>query len=111
MGLYQKILDGRFSFPTWFTFKAKHFVKELLRADRLRRLGATKGAQVVKDHKWFSKTNWVSMTDRQVETPYTPEMANEGDASHYDNYPDSEEDFAVPLQGDEQQVFEQFEGL
>lgn len=110
-GIYQRVLDGHVTFSNLFTAQAKALIKALLKPDRTKRLGCTStGGNGVRRHKWFSSTNWVALQNCQVQAPHAPTLTSQDDTSCFDNYPDSEEDLALPLEGNEQRLFEVFEG-
>eukprot|EP01084_Bolivina_argentea_P200767 343272_1 len=64
VGIYQKILSGRFEMPKSFNEYAKDIIKRFLTEDRTRRLGCTKGGGLsVRAHKWFSGLDWQALAD------------------------------------------------
>ena len=79
-GIYQKILGGKIEFPRHFDTKAKDLIKKLLTADRTKRIGCLKrGAEDIKNHKWFSKLDWTAVYNEQVPAPFIPEVHGDGD--------------------------------
>lgn len=71
-------------------------MKRLLTPDLSCRYGNLKnGAEDIKNHKWFSGVDFVRVSNRQVRAPYVPNIRGEGDASHFDRYPETREKYNV----------------
>lgn len=95
--LYEKILQGKIKWPAYFDPHAKDLLKRLLTPDLSRRYGNLKGgADDIKNHKWFSGVDFVRVANRQVRSPYVPNIRGEGDASHFDRYPETSEKYGMP---------------
>jgi len=93
MGIYQKVLSGIVAFPLHFNKDAKALVKKLVQADLGKRIGNLKhGAKDVKQHRWFKAIAWDDLFDKALNADYKPVVKGEHDTSHFDEYPDSEED-------------------
>jgi len=60
---------------------------KLLRKVESRRLGSQSGASEVKQHKWFSKTNWGLL--RNEKPPIIPVIRNAADAVNFRNIRES----------------------
>lgn len=102
MGIYQKILAGKVSFPRFFDKQARKLIKNLLVADLTKRYGCLKGqADDIKKTKWFSATNfdWEAIISKEYPAPIVPAVANEKDTSNFDPYPESLEEAASPILG------------
>ena len=118
-GIYQRILDANSSALPWpedkkhISYPCERIIIELLVQDRSKRLGCGKhGNKEIKNHKFFGKKmNWDTTYARQTTAPFQRELQHPGDCSYFDNYPDSEDDFAVALEGQEQQQFKIFDDL
>lgn len=94
--LYEKIMQGKIKWPAYFDPHAKDLLKRLLTPDLSRRFGNLKGgAEDIKNHKWFSGVDFVRVANRQVRSPYVPNIRGEGDASHFDRYPETSEKYGV----------------
>eukprot|EP00003_Mantamonas_plastica_P018726 TRINITY_DN3056_c1_g2_i4.p1 TRINITY_DN3056_c1_g2~~TRINITY_DN3056_c1_g2_i4.p1 ORF type:complete len:313 (+),score=51.77 TRINITY_DN3056_c1_g2_i4:98-1036(+) len=92
-GIYEKILVGRFSFPSHFDVQARDLVRRLLTADRTKRLGnLKKGARDVENHRWFRRVDWNALLERTIDAPIIPPYKYPGDAGNYDDYEDEEVD-------------------
>jgi protein kinase A len=90
--LYEKIIQGRIKWPAYFDPHARDLLKRLLTGDLSRRFGNLKaGAQDIKDHRWFSDIDFVKLANKQVKPPYVPNIKGEGDCSHFDKYPETNE--------------------
>ena len=112
-GIYQRILDGEFLLDRSMNIKyqCENIIKKLLIQDRTKRLGSRKGSIEIEKHKYFHLVNWETTYAMQTKPPWQPELKGPGDSSWFDNYPDSEDDFAVALEGQEQQQFKIFDDL
>ena len=93
MGIYQKILGGKLSFPRGYDKGAKSLTKKLLTHDLTKRYGCLKnGARDIKRAKWFADFKWADLIKREIEAPIIPEVAHDGDTSNFEEYPDSDTD-------------------
>lgn len=111
-GVYRKVLERRYDMPKFFESNAKSLVRKLLMPDRTQRLGCTQGgAQRVKGHVWFNKTNWGALYYCQVQPPYQPDVSDDADTQNFDKYPESEEGIEEPLEGKEAEMFDDFDKM
>lgn len=87
MEVYEKILSGNPSMPTFFTRNLSDLIKKLLRSQQGKRLGNTRGgtAAVVK-HKWFSSFDWAAIENGEARAPYTPTIASKDDVTNFDQF-------------------------
>ncbi|CAK9034717.1 unnamed protein product [Durusdinium trenchii] len=96
MGIYQKILAGKITFPKIFhkeAVRAKSLVKKLLTPDLGKRFGNLKnGAADIKEHKWFKDLSWDDLLAKKVEAPFKPSVKGATDTSNFDDYPDSDQE-------------------
>jgi len=91
MAIYNKILSGKIVFPRLFDKHAKSLVKKFLVASPARRYGTLeRGADDVKQHKWFKDLSWDQLLEKQIPAPFRPVVQGENDTSNFDEYPDSE---------------------
>lgn len=97
MEVYEKILSGNPSMPTFFTRNLSDLIKKLLRSQQGKRLGNTRGgtAAVVK-HKWFSSFDWASIESGEAKAPYMPTIKGKDDVTNFDQF--DEGDAAVSMQ-------------
>jgi serine/threonine protein kinase len=87
MEVYEKILSGNPSMPTFFTRNLSDLIKKLLRSQQGKRLGNTRGgtAAVVK-HKWFSSFDWASIENGEAKAPYMPNIKGKDDVTNFDQF-------------------------
>lgn len=45
-----------------------------------------RGAQDVKNHRWFNDVDWQAVYDRLYEPPIKPKVKSTDDASNFDDY-------------------------
>jgi serine/threonine protein kinase len=96
-GIYEKILAGRIQFPTHFHVHAKDFIRRLLTADRVQRLGNLRGgAGDVKRHKWFRGVDWDGLKARTVRSPIQPRYRHPGDTGNFEKYPETRRERPTP---------------
>ncbi|KAI9323235.1 kinase-like domain-containing protein [Dichotomocladium elegans] len=94
--LYEKILQGRVKWPPYFDPRAKDLLKRLLTSDLSKRFGNLKGgADDIKNHPWFEGVDLTRVLSRQIRPPYIPQIRGEGDASHFDKYPENQEQYGI----------------
>lgn len=82
MVVYQKILQGKLTFPKDFDrysicsmlFRdAKSIIKRLLQIDLSKRLGNLKnGTNDVKNHRFFNEFSWQGCLEKKLSSPYSP---------------------------------------
>ena len=108
MGIYQKILAGKVSFPRGFDKSAKSLVKKVLTADLTRRYGCLKGgAQDIKESKWLASFDFNALLKRELKAPIVPMVSGAGDTSNFDEYSESEGE-AIEPHYDDGDPFEAF---
>uniref|UniRef100_A0A8D3E308 cAMP-dependent protein kinase n=1 Tax=Scophthalmus maximus TaxID=52904 RepID=A0A8D3E308_SCOMX len=92
--IYEKIVSGKVRFPSHFSSDLKDLLRNLLQVDLTKRFGNLKnGVNDIKNHKWFSTTDWIAVYERKVEAPFLPKCRGPGDTSNFDDY--EEEDIHV----------------
>lgn len=85
--IYEKIVSGRVRFPSHFSGDLKDLLRNLLQVDLTKRFGNLKNAvNDIKNHKWFSTTDWIAIYQKKVEAPFTPRCKGPGDPSNFDDY-------------------------
>lgn len=90
MGIYQKILAGRISFPRYFDKDAKDLIRKLLVADVTKRLGNLKGGvEEIKQHKWFDKIDWAKLYNREMRVPFIPDVKAMDSPNNFEKYPEN----------------------
>lgn len=85
--VYENIISGRLFFPAHFTFELMDLLQHLLEADLSRRFGNLRnGVDDIKNHKWFSDTNWIDLLRKRSEAPFIPSFEGPDDTSNFDDY-------------------------
>ncbi|KAI9258696.1 kinase-like domain-containing protein [Helicostylum pulchrum] len=99
--LYEKILACKIKWPQYFDANGKDLLKRLLTPDLTKRFGNLKGgSEDIKRHAWFTGVDFNRILARQIRAPYVPQIRGEGDASHFDKYPETQEQYGVVGQTD-----------
>ncbi|CAO3629230.1 unnamed protein product [Cunninghamella blakesleeana] len=94
--LYEKILGGNIRWPSYFDPLAVSLLKKLLTADLSKRYGNLKGgSDDIKRHGWFEGVDFNLLLARQIRAPYIPSIRGDGDASHFDKYPETNEQYGA----------------
>ncbi|CAO0792052.1 unnamed protein product [Mucor circinelloides] len=107
--LYEKILQGKIRWPSYFDPNAKDLLKHLLTSDLSRRYGNLKnGADDIKNHPWFQGVDFDRVANRQIRAPYIPQIRGDGDASHFDRYPETNEQYGLPAEDPYREKFLDF---
>nr|XP_054111079.1 LOW QUALITY PROTEIN: cAMP-dependent protein kinase catalytic subunit gamma [Callithrix jacchus] len=89
--IYQKIVSGKVQFPSHVSSDLKDLLRNLLQVDLSKRFGNLRnGVGDIKNHKWFTTTNWIAIYEKKVKAPFIPKLAGPGDASNFDNYEEEE---------------------
>ncbi|ORX54978.1 Pkinase-domain-containing protein [Hesseltinella vesiculosa] len=92
--LFEKILEGKIQYPPHFDQAATSLCSKLLTADLSKRYGNLKGgSEDIKQHPWFEGVHFQSLLMKQVRAPYVPRLRGDGDASHFDKYPETNEQY------------------
>lgn len=73
-GIYTNIRNGKIQWVTQTTETIKELCSGLLDPDSKSRLGA-RGAQEIKNAKWFSDVNWEKLANRHVQPPIVPSFS------------------------------------
>lgn len=91
MEVYEKILSGNPSMPSFFTRNLSDLIKKLLRSQQAKRLGNTRGgtASVVK-HKWFSTFEWALLESGEAKAPHKPSISSREDVANFDQFDEGE---------------------
>eukprot|EP00918_Siedleckia_nematoides_P082438 GHVU01180654.1.p1 GENE.GHVU01180654.1~~GHVU01180654.1.p1 ORF type:complete len:351 (+),score=56.69 GHVU01180654.1:117-1169(+) len=85
--IYEKIVSGKVRFPSHFSSDLKDLLRNLLQVDLTKRYGNLKnGVNDIKNHKWFSTTDWIAIYQKKVEAPFIPKCKGPGDPSNFDDY-------------------------
>jgi serine/threonine protein kinase len=110
MAIYNQIIEGDLKFPSkTFERGAKSLIKRLLTADLTRRYGCLRrGADDIKEHKFFTDFSFDDLLARKMVAPILPTVKADDDTSNFDPYPDSDEETPLPEYEDGVDPFEDF---
>ena len=65
--IYEKIVSGKVRFPSHFSSELKELLRNLLQVDLTKRYGNLKnGVNDIKNHRWFSSTDWIAVYQKKV---------------------------------------------
>ncbi|KAK0098099.1 hypothetical protein PV326_011287 [Microctonus aethiopoides] len=107
--LIYEMLAGRIEWPKHVDPIAKDLIKKLLIADRTKRLGNMRqGAEDVKRHRWFKLIDWILVPQRSLNPPIGPRVKTPGDASCFDDYPETDWRSHPPLPPEQLALFQDF---
>jgi serum/glucocorticoid-regulated kinase 2 len=83
--MYEKILRGELTFPSYVSPDARTLLAALLQRSPDLRLGSGLGdAEQLKSHAWFSGMDWGRVARKEYAPVYQPTLAGFGDTSHFD---------------------------
>ncbi|KAF3917052.1 hypothetical protein ABW21_db0208871 [Orbilia brochopaga] len=86
--IYEKIVQGRISFPAALDATTRDFISRLCEADLTNRLGnLVNGARDVKNHPFFVGVDWKALSEQRMNGPLVPELSFPGDTRYFDEYP------------------------
>ncbi|KAM5544963.1 hypothetical protein V8D89_001074 [Ganoderma adspersum] len=88
--LYEKIAQGPacIKWPA-FNANATDLILKFMERDPSKRFGnLAHGAGDVFAHPWFAEVDWKKLLNREITAPYLPKIANDGDASAFERYPE-----------------------
>eukprot|EP00041_Stephanoeca_diplocostata_P033532 m.1110548 g.1110548 ORF g.1110548 m.1110548 type:complete len:392 (-) comp24357_c0_seq7:3230-4405(-) len=91
--MFKRISKRDFKFPRDFTPDECDLIGGLLQVDLTRRLGAMHGGvDDIKKQKYFgfSSSEWESLYDQTMESPYKPKVKGLGDCDNFDRYPEED---------------------
>lgn len=72
--IYEKIVSGKVRFPSHFSVELKELLRNLLQVDLTKRYGNLKnGVNDIKNHRWFSSTEWIAIYQKKVFVFFCPE--------------------------------------
>jgi len=107
--IYEKIVSGRVRFPSHFSSDLKDLLRNLLQVDLTKRYGNLKnGVNDIKNHKWFSTTDWIAVYQKKEPAPLIPRLKGPGDAIHFMAFPDDPKIFHLAPQPVCAKDFEEF---
>ncbi|GIY29624.1 cAMP-dependent protein kinase catalytic subunit alpha [Caerostris extrusa] len=85
--IYERIVSGKGPVPVSLLPELKDFAQELTASgpDKALRQPQERVADI-KNHKWFTTTDWIATFQRKMEVPFVPPNKGPGDASNFDQY-------------------------
>ncbi|GMH93433.1 hypothetical protein TrST_g7470 [Triparma strigata] len=106
---YRKITDGKVKFESTFDPHSRDLVTRLLTKDRRKRLGCGKLAhKEVTSHRFLKGVDFPAVLKKQAQVPYLMGSKGIDDTNNFQSYPDSYEDDAIPLTGEDREKFREF---
>lgn len=93
MDIYDKILEGNFELPPFFTSPSKDIVRRLLTRSPAMRLGNLVGGTAdVKNHNYFSQIDFDKLSRKEIDPPIVPTLKGEDDLAYIDFVDDGKKD-------------------
>lgn len=78
MKIYEKITAGKYIMPDYFSRDLKDLVRKILQGDLTKRFGNLRnGVEDIKQHNWFSSTDWLALLNRKVQASFTPQISKQ----------------------------------
>lgn len=106
---YRKIISGKFIFESTFDPNSRDIVTRLLTKDRRKRLGCGKlSHKEVMNHEFLKGVDFDAVLKMQAQVPYLMEKKGIDGTGNFQSYPDSYEDDAIPLNGEDREKFREF---
>ncbi|XP_014671347.1 PREDICTED: cAMP-dependent protein kinase catalytic subunit beta isoform X3 [Priapulus caudatus] len=94
--IYEKIVSGKVRFPSHFSSDLKDLLRSLLQVDLTKRFGNLKnGVNDIKNHKWFSTTDWIAIYQKKMSAPLVPKLKSDGDTRHFQQYEENDSMFNI----------------
>ena len=88
---------------------SRDLVTRLLTKDRRKRLGCGKLAhKEVTSHRFLKGMDFPAVLKKQAQVPYLMGSKGIDDTNNFQSYPDSYEDDAIPLTGEDREKFREF---
>jgi CRP-like cAMP-binding protein len=83
--MYDKIVRGRYKFPSHFSPEAKNIISAFLQHKPTQRLGVTQGeATEIKKHPWFTGFDWDALSGKKFVAPHKPNITSGEDMSNFE---------------------------
>jgi len=111
--IYEKIVQGRISFPAWLPPDTRDIVQRLCTRDLSSRLGnMRRGGYEVMEHPFFNGINWRELENQVHEGPVVPDLRYPGDTRYFENYdpsgPSPDDDYKESMFREFDHVFHDF---
>ncbi|CAG0900078.1 unnamed protein product, partial [Cyprideis torosa] len=96
-------------FPTHFSADLKDLLKNLLQVDLTKRFGNLKnGVDDIKNHRWFSSTDWIAIYQRKEPPPLKPKISSPDDTKQFLSYEEDDSLFRFAAVDKYQNEFAEF---
>lgn len=93
MKVYEQIMSGQVSFPTFFSRQLMDLSSKLLQRNPAKRLGNMKGGVVdIMKHRWFGSFDWQGLESGQLVPEYVPTIQHPLDCSNFEVLSDDDDD-------------------
>lgn len=87
--LYEKIVAGKFRFPSHFSKAIRDLLTNMIVVDRTARYGCLKrGTLDIKGNQWFAGFDWDGVFSKKAKPPYKPTVAGDEDTSNFHEIPE-----------------------
>jgi protein kinase A len=107
--LYKKIIAGKVYWPDHINPVVKNLLKHLITSDLTNRYGNLKGGSVdIKNHLWFAGVVWDKVARLDISPPFIPNVRYEGDAGHFESYPEINISYGEPGEDPYEDLFKDF---
>jgi protein kinase A len=107
--LYKKILAGKIYWPDHINPVVKNLLKHLITSDLTNRYGNLKGgSEDIKNHLWFAGVDWNKVARLEITPPFIPNVRYEGDAGHFESYPEVNVSYGEEGEDPYQDLFKDF---
>lgn len=85
MSIYEKIVTGKYSCPSYFSKSLKDLLPHILQTDRSKRYSVLKnGTKDIKDHEWFRTLDWEAVLARKTKPSFVPHVSGGDDTTNFD---------------------------
>ncbi|ORX47086.1 hypothetical protein BCR36DRAFT_97419 [Piromyces finnis] len=107
--LYKKILAGKIYWPDHINPVVKNLLKHLITSDLTNRYGNLKGgSEDIKNHLWFAGVDWDKVARLEITPPFIPNVRYEGDAGHFESYPEINVSYGEEGEDPYEELFKDF---
>ncbi|KAK1796795.1 hypothetical protein P4O66_009814 [Electrophorus voltai] len=114
--VFDSIVNDEVRYPQFLSTEAISIMRQLLRRNPERRLGAgERDAEEVKKHPFFRNLDWAALLAKKIRPPFVPTLKGRDDVSNFDEEFTSEAPILTPpreprlLTDREQELFEDFD--
>jgi len=95
MMTYRKIIQGKFKFPRYLSAQSKDLISKFLKPKSTKRIGIIKGgADLIRQHPWFSSFSWEQLQNQTMNPPIKNKVKSHKDLSNFDHFTQKNEDLA-----------------